>query len=126
MTYKHNCKNCGKKFLGRKNKIFCEVSCKAAFNNKLAADFRAELVDNHRMENAYIILKDFHNRFPGNKPVLYEDLLEAGMSEYAPSRILYTSINNFEYRIIHGYGYRFVDDTKKLVVINSKEEILSL
>jgi hypothetical protein len=124
MTYFHQCKNnlCGKTFWGRKNKLFCDISCKAAFNNQRAADFRKELLDNATMQKAYFLLKVFHKLDEGVEPTPLDYLLEQGFSLDAPARIFRTLINNFEYRIIHGYGYRFTDKSRKYIMINSLKE----
>ena len=126
MPYLHICKRCGSSYFGRKNKIFCTPKCKAEFNNNKAADFRKELRDTDKMKNAYLTLKVIRSAYPPDEPILYEELILLGINETIPSRVVHTPKNNYEYRIIHGLGYRFVDKTKKQILIHSREEIEEL
>jgi len=123
MTYNHTCKNCKKIFWGRKNKVFHDITCKANYHNERAAKFRKELLDNPVMEKAYISLKILHRTYPDSEPFSFEVLILFDIDESIPVRLFLTPLNGFEYRIIHGYGYRFTDETKKYVIVNSKEEI---
>ena len=128
MPYFHNClnTNCGKIFLGRKNQKFHDAVCKAEHNNQKAAERHAELLDSNVMQKNHLALKIIHKVYSGKEPVDFEDLLFAGFDPSAPVRTIHTPINKYEYRVIHGFGYRFTDKTKKKVFINSKDELNSL
>ena len=126
MPYFHKCQNCSKIFWGRKNQLFHDVTCKAEFNNRKAAERRAELVDSNVMRQSHLILKVFNKLSSGKEPVEFEDLLLSGFDPETPVRIVHTPINMYEYRVIHGFGYRFIDKTKKMVIINSKDELSGL
>jgi hypothetical protein len=128
MTHFHICKNenCSKPFWGRKNQLYHDLSCKASHNNEKAAVFRKELLDNNIMQKSYFILKVFHKLNPDDEPVDFKELLEAGLDAAAPVRLYQTAINGYDYKIIHGFGYRFLDKTKKQVIINSIDEIKRL
>jgi hypothetical protein len=126
MPYYHTCRNCSKIFWGRRNQIFHDETCKAEFNNRKAAEIRAELLDTNVMQKSHLILKVFYKIYSDKEPVDFEDLLSAGLDPSAPVRIIQTPINAYEYQVIHGFGYRFTDKTKKKVIINTKNELNNL
>ena len=128
MPYFHKCANdnCGKIFWGRKNQKFHDAVCKAEHNNLRAAERHAELLDNNVMQKSQLALKVLYLVYSGEEPIDFEDLLSAGFDPSAPVRTIHTPINAYEYRVIHGFGYRFTDKTNKKVFINTKDELNNL
>jgi hypothetical protein len=84
-------------------------------------------VDSEIMQKAHLILKTFHKNLTfGKEPIEFELLQMAGFDDSLPIRTIRTHINGFVYKVIHGYGYRFTDQSNKLVMINSKAELDAL
>ncbi len=59
--FRNTCSKCGREFDGRKNKIYCELKCKARVNNDLAAE-RTRAVVKHTagyLKNMEILKQEF-------------------------------------------------------------------
>lgn len=100
MPQTKTCPNCAKTFTGRKNQIYCSISCKAETNNRLQQDMRkGARADIVVMEKNERIIRRFMNDAPlPRMSVRKETLLEMGFNQQGPFKILYDSRGKVHYQ----------------------------
>jgi hypothetical protein len=100
MPYTKVCPNCGTEFTGRKNKVYCSISCKAQVNNELQQEMRkGARADMVTMEKNERIIKRFMKDAPLERmSVRKESLVERGFDSSGPFKITYDSRGKVHYQ----------------------------
>lgn len=120
MPQTKTCPNCTKTFTGRKNQIYCSISCKAETNNRLQQDMRkGARADIVVMEKNERIIRRFMNDAPlPRMSVRKETLLEMGFNQQGPFKILYDSRGKVHYQC----GDYFLQDHPMSYIISDTLE----
>ncbi len=100
MSYTKICPKCGKEFTGRKNKVYCSISCKAQVNNELQQEMRkGARADMVTMEKNERVIKRFMKDAPLERmSVRKESLAEMGFDASGPFKIFYDSRGKVHYQ----------------------------
>ena len=127
MKLPKTCPICLEEFTGRKNKIYCSLTCKSIFNNNKASQLHSELIDEKVMLKNYRILKKFYESSQSLKKIEVVEFLREGFDFKCPSRKVKSPINGYELFIVHKYAYRVIfQNGNQYIVISKKDEINSL
>lgn len=114
-NYRRICPYCGKEFIKRKNRIYCDDGCKQDFNNEKAARKRERIAQE---------IKSYSN----NTEFLYKHCIEpevqidlsyaknCGFNFLGPYRIVKDKLDSSKWYKIGNFAYRTVPE-KNLMII---------
>ena len=119
------CQECAKKLNGRRDKKFCDVSCRNAFNNNLNLE-KAGIVRriNNYLRKNRIILKNLKSLYPEKRAanVHKSQLTDRGFRfDYYTST--YTTKQGNTYFFNYEFGFMELEDDRMVIVENIEEKI---
>jgi|TARA_B100000768_G_scaffold180110_1_gene199280 hypothetical protein len=119
-----SCQECGDKLNGRRDKKFCDVSCRNAFNNTLNIE-KAGIVRriNNYLRKNRLILKDLKARYPEKRAcnVHRSQLTDSGFrfDFYTSS---YTTKQGNVYFFNYEFGFMELEEDRIVIVENIDEK----
>jgi len=118
------CADCGKKLQGRRDKKFCDISCRNSFNNNLNIE-KAGIVRriNNYLRKNRIALKNLKEKYPEKRAcnVHKSQLTDVGFRfDYYTST--YTTKQGNVYYFCYEFGYMHLEEDRLVIVENIDEK----
>jgi len=119
------CQECGKKLIGRRDKKFCDVSCRNAYNNNLNIE-KAGIVRriNNYLRKNRIILKNLKAMYPDKRAanVHRSQMTDRGFRfDYYTNS--YTTKQGNTYYFNYEFGFMELEEDRVVIVENIEEKI---
>ena len=119
------CHECGRELFGRRDKKFCNVSCRNGFNNNLNVE-KAGIVRriNNYLRKNRIVLKNLKAMYPEKRAanVHRSQLTDQGFKfDYYTNS--YTTKQGNTYYFNYEFGYMELEDNRVVIVENIEEKI---
>jgi hypothetical protein len=116
----NKCQQCGIKFLGRKDKVYCSDQCRSAFHNEQNSDVNQFVRDiNTILRRNRRILEELKPK--GRGKVHRDKLLEEGF-KFSYFTNQYVTKGGKAYNFCYEYGYLHLNDDY-LAIVERKEYV---
>lgn len=118
--YYHLCENCGESFIGRKNAIYCSISCKNKRNNDLKRERTKQFKEDNALYNKCgLALAQAHEHKEQITTTNIAHLISLGFKTGAPvKRLKFDQLDGI-WRCIGEHAYQPLQDNQvKIININ--------
>ena len=112
------CPSCGENVVGRIDKIFCCDQCRNTYNNKKKRITEEYIININRiLRKNRKILSQLN---PEGKSSVRKSVMEKLGFNFKYHTHLFTSANNNTYYFNYEFGYMFIDDGIKILIVNEQ------